>query len=103
VAAVQAVALYGAELWWRGQKDRQRELQLLINQQARQITGAFRTTPVGPLLKEAGLEPAETTLESTQSRQLGYTIRLLGLPRIAEKAGKEYTPDHVQGRGQTCA
>jgi hypothetical protein len=36
------------------------------------------TTPVGPLLKEAGLEPAETTLESRQS---GYTIRLLGLPR----------------------
>jgi hypothetical protein len=39
--AVQAVALYGAELWWRGQKDRQRELQLLINQQARGLTGAF--------------------------------------------------------------
>ena len=49
-----------------------------MSQQARRITGAFRTTPVGPLLKEAGLEPAETTLES---RQLGYTIRLLGLPR----------------------
>jgi hypothetical protein len=59
------VALYGAELWWHGQKERQRELQLLINQQARRITGAFRTTLVGPPLKEEGLEPAETTLVKT--------------------------------------
>jgi ribonuclease HI len=76
-AAVQAVALYGAELWWQGQKDRIRGIQHLINQQARDITGAFSTTPIGPLLREAALEPAESLLEA---RQLGYTARLLGLP-----------------------
>jgi ribonuclease HI len=77
-AAVQAVALYGAELWWQGQKDRLGGIQLLINQQARTITGAFKTTPIGPLIREAALEPAESLLEG---RQLGYTARILSLPR----------------------
>jgi ribonuclease HI len=76
-AAVQAVALYGAELWWRGQKDRLKGLQQLVNQQARAITGAFKATPIGPLIREAALEPAESLLEA---RQLGYTTRLLSLP-----------------------
>jgi ribonuclease HI len=76
-AAVQASALYGAELWWQGQKDRVGGFQRLINQQARAITGMFRTTPIGPLVKEAAMEPAESLLEA---RQLGYTVRLLGLP-----------------------
>jgi hypothetical protein len=34
VAAVQAVALYGAELWWQGQKDQRQNIQLMINRQA---------------------------------------------------------------------
>ena len=76
-ATVQAVALYGAELWWRGQKDRARGLQTLVNQQARAITGAFRTTPIGPLIREAALEPASCLLEA---RQQGYIARLLALP-----------------------
>jgi ribonuclease HI len=77
-AAVQAVALYGAELWWQGQKDRLGGFQRLINQQARAITGAFKTTPIGPLVREAALEPAESLLEA---RQLGYTTRILSLPK----------------------
>jgi hypothetical protein len=71
------MALYGAELWWQGQKDQIGGIQRLINQQARDITGAFLTTPIGPLLWEAALEPAESLLEA---RQLSYTTRLLGLP-----------------------
>ena len=43
---------------------------------ARAVTGMLRTTPVGPLVREAGMEPAATLL---QRRQLGYTTRLLGL------------------------
>lgn len=41
IAAVQSVALYGAELWWKGQKNHQQELQKLINRQARFITGMY--------------------------------------------------------------
>ena len=77
VAAVQSVALYGAELWWRGQKDRLEGMQRMINRQARSITGMLRTTPTGPLVRESGLAPAGVVLEA---RQLGYTTRLLGLP-----------------------
>jgi hypothetical protein len=77
IAAVQAVALYGAELWWQGQKDRQAQLQLLINRRARAITWAYRTTPIGAV-REVGLEPAGVVL---QARQLGYVKRLLSLPR----------------------
>ena len=71
------MALYRAELWWQGQKDQTEGLQLLINQQARAITGTFSTTPIGPLIREAALEPAESLLEAWQ---LGYTTQLLGLP-----------------------
>ncbi|ODM18159.1 hypothetical protein SI65_06030 [Aspergillus cristatus] len=77
VAAVQSVALYGAELWWQGQKDRLVGIQLMINRQARAITGMLKSTPVGPLVREAGLAPAEALLEA---RQLKYTTRLLSLP-----------------------
>lgn len=39
IAAVQSVALYGAEIWWKNQKNHQNEIQKLINRQARSITG----------------------------------------------------------------
>ncbi|KAI0999672.1 hypothetical protein K3495_g8523 [Podosphaera aphanis] len=42
VAAVQSVALYGAELWWRNQKSWADEHQKLVNRQGRTITGMFR-------------------------------------------------------------
>jgi ribonuclease HI len=71
------VALYRAELWWQGQKDCLQELQGLINNQARAVTGMLRTTPIGPLIRETALEPAEALLD-TKRRQ--YTRRLLGLP-----------------------
>ena len=31
IAALQSVALYGAELWWKGQKNYEKDLQKLIN------------------------------------------------------------------------
>ena len=31
IAVVQSVALYGAELWWKGQKQAENDLQKLIN------------------------------------------------------------------------
>lgn len=63
MAVVESVALYGAELWWRGQKDRLDGIQLIINRQARAITGMLKTTPIGPLIREARV-PAEALLEA---------------------------------------
>jgi len=55
VAAVQAMALYGSELLWHGQKNRAHEVQTLLNYQGRRITGCFRMTPLGAIMKDAGL------------------------------------------------
>jgi hypothetical protein len=63
MAAVQAVALHGAELWWQGQNDRVRGIQCMVNRQARSITGMLKTSPSRPLVKEAALYPAETLLD----------------------------------------
>jgi len=52
-------------------------IQLMINRQAGAITGMLKSTPIGPLVREASLAPAEVLLEA---RQLRYTTRLLSLP-----------------------
>ena len=83
VAAVESVALYEAELWWQGQKDRLAGIQLMINRQARAITGMLKSTPIGPLVREASLAPAEVLLEA---RQLRYTTRLLSMPSLGSRS-----------------
>jgi hypothetical protein len=79
VAAVQAVALYGAELWWDETRNtgRTADIQKLVNRQFRSITGMLRTTPIGPLVKEAGLRPADSLLANRQRR---YATRAFELP-----------------------
>jgi len=68
-ACAQSVALYGSELWWkisRQSKGRADEIQKLVNQEARAVTGCFRTTNAGVLALEAGLRPAEAPLNNRQ-------------------------------------
>jgi ribonuclease HI len=79
VAAVQAVALYGAELWWDETRNTGRtdDIQKLVNRQSRSITGMLRTTPTGPLVKEAWLRPADSLLANRQRR---YATRAFELP-----------------------
>ncbi len=74
---VQSIALYGAELWWRGQKNHEHIIQKLINRQGRAITGIYPSTPIHPLLSEAGLIPAQLVLDS---RQKTYASWLLTVP-----------------------
>jgi len=84
VAAVQAVALYGSELWWRGQENRAQEVQKLLNEQGRRATGCFSTTPQGALMNGAGLRPAKALLNN-QKRQ--YKLEQMMMP-------------NAQGRGR---
>jgi ribonuclease HI len=82
-ACVQSVAMFGAELWWkggniRGTTGRAEELQLLVNREARATTGAFRTTNLGALAMESGIRPASNQLENRQCR---FGLRLLSLPQ----------------------
>jgi ribonuclease HI len=78
-AAVQAVALYGAELWWDETRNtgRTADIQKLVNRQSWSITGMLRTTPISPLVKEAGLRPADSLLANRQRR---YATRAFELP-----------------------
>ena len=82
-ACVQSVAMFGAELWWKGDHVRGtmgqvEEIQVLVNQEARATTGCFRTTNRGALSMESGLRAVTTQLENRQRR---FGLRLLSLPQ----------------------
>ncbi len=69
--------MYGAKLWWKGQKNHENAFQQLLNRQARLITGMYLSTPVYPLLCEAGLTPTSIILDN---RQRLYAYRLPSFP-----------------------
>jgi len=77
IAAVQAVALYRAELWWKGQKNTAQELQKILNEQGRRVTGYFRTTPQGAVINDARLRPANAILNNRVRR---YKMRQMMMP-----------------------
>lgn len=77
IAAVQSVVLYGAELWWKGQKQAEEDLQKLINRQSRAITGALPSSPIDLLVREAAISPAKPLLDYKQQK---YALRALQLP-----------------------
>jgi len=82
-ACVQAAALFGAELWWKGDNvhgmgGRRDAVQRLVNQEAQLTTGAFRTTNQGALSLESGIKPAATQLDNRLRR---FALRLASLPR----------------------
>lgn len=78
VAAVNSVALYGAGMWWRGQQDRSKHLQLLLNSQTRAITGMLPSTPIAVLLAAACLPRAVDLFDHRQTR---YAVRELSAPQ----------------------
>jgi len=88
-ACIQSVAMFGSELWWKGDHVRgtmgqANELQLLVNQEARATTGCFRTTNLGALSMESGLRAATAQLENRQRR---FGLRLLSLPEGDQARG----------------
>jgi len=65
---IQSIAMFGSELWWKGDHVRGTtvqadELQLLVNQKARATTGSFQTTNLGALSMEPRLRAATAQLE----------------------------------------
>lgn len=75
MAAVTSVAMYGSEIWWRGQKDRLHKVQLLLNSQARAITGLLRSTPRAFLQTASGLPNAQDLLDHHQTKFATSTLR----------------------------
>jgi hypothetical protein len=78
VAAVNPIALYGAEVWWRRQQDRAKRLQLLLNSQARTITGLLPSTSTPTLLTAACLLRDDELLDCRQRR---IAVRALATPQ----------------------
>jgi len=103
-ACIQSAAMFGSELWWKGDhvtgtKGRAEELQLVVNQEARATTGCFRTTSLGALSMESGLRAATTQLEN---RQRWFGLLLLSLPQ-GEQAREVVGAPTIIGRRLTNA
>jgi len=97
IACVQAVALYGSELWWDPRKiGRREDLQLLLNWQARSTLGALPTTPMGALMRESGLTPAPVALDARQQR---FTARLAS---ACEGSKQKAVHDHPTSGAPIC-
>jgi len=74
IACVQAIALYGSELWWDPREiGRREDIKLPLNRQAISTLGALPTTPMGALMRESGLTPVAVVLDARQQR---FTARL---------------------------
>jgi len=95
VAAVQAVALYGAELWWHGQENRAQEVQWLLNEQGRRITGCFGTKLQGALMNDAGLRQAMALLHKQVRR---YKLRQMMMPDAQGRGRMLEVPRNVLQR-----
>jgi len=99
-ACVQSVAMFGSELWWKGDQIRgtmgqANELQLLDNQEGRATTGCFRMTNLGALSMESGLRAVATQLENRQRR---FGLQLLSLP-LGDQAWEVVgTPTEIRRR-----
>jgi hypothetical protein len=69
VACVQAVSLYGIELWWdQREVGRRDDLKLLLYRQPSSILGALPTTPQGALMRESVLTPVQVIVDSREQR-----------------------------------
>lgn len=73
-AVTLSIALYGCEIWWKNQASARNDLQIVLNQAARAITGQYSSTPIAKLLRSADIPEAESILNKKQAL---FTIRCL--------------------------
>lgn len=71
---IQLVVLYGEVLWWRGQKNYQKDLQNLINQQARSIIEMYSSSPIALFISESVLLLSQILMDI---RQYKYVHQIL--------------------------
>ena len=91
LAVVQSIALYGSEIWWKGQKQAVEQLQKIINSQARAIIGALSTSPIDLIVDYAKVTPAENLLDN---RQRKYALR--GLKQTSLEPLNELLPQTLK-------
>jgi hypothetical protein len=76
MACITSIADYGSIIWWRGQNQFKKPLQLLQNLALRKILGVFKTAPIIPIEVEAALPPPYIRLNNSLRR---YAFRALKL------------------------
>jgi ribonuclease HI len=97
-AVVQSVATYGIEVYSVLDKSEMplwklKDLQVILNEQARRETGAFKTTPVGVLMAEGAMKPAKAILKR---RTLGFSLRQLTAPDLVSENTHSPTAEAVE-------
>jgi len=108
IACIQAIALYGSELWWDPKAiGRREDLQHLLNHQARSTLGALPRMPMGALMSGSRLTPV---LGALDTRQQQFTARLASAfegsklkavhdnPRSGAAICRDITKVHKRGR-----
>ena len=97
---MQSVATYGLELYTLKEnesppKARLNDWQLIINEQARRATGAFKTTNTGILMVEGAMKPAEAMYER---RSLRFCQRQLSRPSTNSKINESQSHENLERR-----
>lgn len=72
---VPTVALWGAEIGWRGQQDFERKLGRLQYQALSKVTGAVTGASIEKVSKIAAVEDARTVLDSTQEMFMARSMQ----------------------------
>lgn len=72
---IRAIALWGAELGWRGQRDWEREFEQLQFHALMKCTGATRGSRKELVSQIAGMESPAMTMDAAQSRLMGKILR----------------------------
>jgi len=108
-ACVQAAALFGSELWWKGEgahgtKNRKEDLWKLVNQEVRLTLGAFRITNQGALSSDSALgQRLQSALGCWNSREdtvlLGVASPLDASTTIEEEAAAALEAKRVDRPG----
>ena len=78
---VRVIALWGAELGWRGQKEWRKQFERLQYQALRKCTGAVLGANKEKVNAIAGVEDVETILDASQQR---YMARCIANPSTTE-------------------
>lgn len=96
-AVVQSVSTYGIEIYAVLDKREMplwqlKDLQIILNEQARRATGLFKTTPVGVLMAEGAMKPAKAILER---RTLGFSLRQIAAPELESENNPSPTTEEV--------
>ena len=95
MACTMSILTFGTSVWYTGkrQKTLVEKLSMPLRRAMRQITGAFRTTPVDILHLESSLPPLDIHLER---RRVAATRRLMRMPKnhaVIQRLGNRWTGD----------